>query len=145
MVYGSNGNSHVFDDDGGDQPYCPMCEEEPVEYEGDLCHKCLYVKAKNTAMENYDMARNYLRDKPITEQRIGMTSWTDFVLRELHGIEDCHNPILLTELLEGFEKDSIFEDKSGKNFTVATAIAEYVTEDSYDFMQYIEEADNVKS
>lgn len=124
MVYGSNGNPHVFEDDGAEN-YCPVCGENVVEDDGDVCPACVKEKASD-----FEYARDYLKSRE--EQKIGVESWTDFVLNHCFEIQDCIEPALVTELLGQFEADTPIGD-----FMVGEALKDYLTSDSWNFQQYI--------
>lgn len=124
MVYASNGYQHVFEDDGAEN-YCAVCGENVVDDEGDVCGKCTFEKASD-----FEYARDYLKSRE--EQKIGVESWTDFVLNHCFEIQDCIEPELVTELLGQFEADTPIGD-----FVVGEALRDYLTSDSWNFNQYI--------
>jgi hypothetical protein len=128
---------------------CPVCGKHRTEYDeihdcGEVCESCVEKYAKgfkigDSHVGGFDFCREYLQSFKEDEQKVGRTSWTDFVLNYCFGIQECNNPALVTELLGYLEKDSILEDKDGTEFVVGQALADYVTEDTHGFAEYLRE------
>ena len=100
-------------------PVCCICEKNSVEEDGDICDEC-----EKKYAHDFNFARSYLKTRK--RQEIGRTSWTDFVLRYIYGINDCENPALVTDLLGCFEEGYTAEQKGKLEVKVEDALAEYI-------------------
>lgn len=117
---------YIYRSENGGKPLCPVCEKNEVKCnrntgECDICQDCKIEYAYD-----FDTAKEFLYSQ--AQQEIGITSWTDFTLRKCYGIRDCDCSAALTDLLGGFDADSVIQDKYGDEYAVAQLLADYILE-----------------
>lgn len=110
-----------------DEPnLCRECGEELNAIEDKLCADCV-----TKAASYYGLAEEYLKAQP---KRMGHTSWIDFILRYVLGINDCDDAELILDLVD----DLMSPELAFKDGTVSDLLFEYVLECRYEFQQWVE-------